>query len=139
MKISARRSPFSQFRSGGGPRFTHDSTCLSVAGNYSFVTSRDSLRLMLRRAELPWTVLEKFETGIYSPKGAPIYRRRTQRVDPRANRLLRRLAPDKKEFHRVEMESSSASIPRLGTLTLNLRGLFSNRKHDADCAAWDNR
>ena len=25
---------------------------------------------MLRRTELPWTVLEKFETGIYSPKGA---------------------------------------------------------------------
>jgi hypothetical protein len=43
---------------------------LSVAGNYSFVTNRDSLRRMLRRTELPWTVLEKFETGIYSPKGA---------------------------------------------------------------------
>jgi hypothetical protein len=25
---------------------------------------------MLRRTELPWIVLEKFETGIYSPKGA---------------------------------------------------------------------
>ena len=55
---------------GEGPRFTHYSTCLSVVGNYSFVTNRNSLCRTLRRTELPWTVLEKFETGIYKPKGA---------------------------------------------------------------------
>ena len=42
----------------------------SLPGNYSFVTNRDSLRRLLRRTDLPSTVLEKFETGIYSPKGA---------------------------------------------------------------------
>lgn len=42
----------------------------SVPGNYSCVTNRDALRRMLRRTDLPSTVLEKFETGIYSPKGA---------------------------------------------------------------------
>jgi hypothetical protein len=42
----------------------------SLPGNYSFVTNRDSLRRLLLRTDLPSTVLEKFETGIYSPKGA---------------------------------------------------------------------
>jgi hypothetical protein len=42
----------------------------SLPENYSFVTNRDSLRRLLRQTELPWTVLEKFEMGIYSPKGA---------------------------------------------------------------------
>lgn len=44
----------------------------SLPGNYSWVTNRDALRRMLRRTELPSTVLEKFETGIYSPKGASL-------------------------------------------------------------------
>jgi hypothetical protein len=42
----------------------------SLPGNYSFVTNRDSLRRLLRRTDLPSTVLEKFEMGISSPKGA---------------------------------------------------------------------
>lgn len=42
----------------------------SLPGHYSFVTNRDSLRRMLQRTDLPSTVLEKFETGIYSAKGA---------------------------------------------------------------------
>jgi hypothetical protein len=41
-----------------------------LPGNYSFVTSTQSLRRLLLRTELPSTVLEKFETGMYSPKGA---------------------------------------------------------------------
>ena len=44
----------------------------SLPGNYTFVTNRDSLRSMLRRTDLPSTVLEKFETGIYKPKGASL-------------------------------------------------------------------
>jgi hypothetical protein len=44
----------------------------SLPGNYSFVTNLDSLRRMLRRTDLPSTVLEKFEMGIYNPKGASL-------------------------------------------------------------------
>jgi hypothetical protein len=44
----------------------------SLPGNYSFVTNTESLRRLLRRTDLPSTVLEKFETGIYSPKGATL-------------------------------------------------------------------
>jgi hypothetical protein len=44
----------------------------SLPGDYSFVTNRDSLRRLLRRTDLPSTVLEKFESGIYSPKGATL-------------------------------------------------------------------
>jgi hypothetical protein len=40
-----------------------------LPGTYSFVTNRDSLRRILRRTDLPSTVLEKFETGIYRLKG----------------------------------------------------------------------
>jgi hypothetical protein len=42
----------------------------SLPGHYSFVTNRNSLRRLLRGTDLPSTVLEKFETGIYSPRGA---------------------------------------------------------------------
>jgi hypothetical protein len=41
-----------------------------LPGDYSFVTNTQSLRRLLLRTELPSTVLEKFETGMYSPKGA---------------------------------------------------------------------
>jgi hypothetical protein len=41
-----------------------------LPGDYSFVTNRHSLRRLLHATDLPSTVLEKFETGIYSPKGA---------------------------------------------------------------------
>ena len=44
----------------------------SLPGNYSFVMNVDSLRRLLRRTDLPSTVLEKFEMGIYSPKGASL-------------------------------------------------------------------
>jgi hypothetical protein len=72
MNLSARAFP------------SHDSTltedrisltirpATSLPGNYSFVTNLDSLRRMLRRTDLPSTVLEKFEMGIYNPKGASL-------------------------------------------------------------------
>jgi hypothetical protein len=72
MNLSARAFP------------SHDSTltedrisltirpAASLPGNYSFVTNFDSLRRMLRRTDLPSTVLEKFEMGIYNPKGASL-------------------------------------------------------------------
>jgi hypothetical protein len=41
-----------------------------LPGDYSFTTNSDSLRRMLRRTDLPSTVLERFESGIWSPKGA---------------------------------------------------------------------
>jgi hypothetical protein len=44
----------------------------SLPGNYSFVTNLNSLRRILRRTDLPSTVLEKFEMGIYNPKGASL-------------------------------------------------------------------
>ena len=43
-----------------------------LPGNYSFVTNRDSLRRLLRRTDLPSTVLEKFESGVDTPKGASL-------------------------------------------------------------------
>lgn len=43
-----------------------------LPGNYSFVTNRGSLRRMLRRTDLPSTVLDKFEVGINSPKGSDL-------------------------------------------------------------------
>jgi hypothetical protein len=44
----------------------------SLPGDYSFVTNRDSLRRLLRRTDLPSTVLEKFESGAFTPKGASL-------------------------------------------------------------------
>ena len=44
----------------------------SLPGDYSFVTNRISLRRLLRRTDLPSTVLEKFESGVYTPKGASL-------------------------------------------------------------------
>ena len=44
----------------------------SLPGDYSFVTNRDSLRRLLRRTDLPSTVLEKFESGVDTPKGASL-------------------------------------------------------------------
>ncbi len=44
-------------------------SCL-LPGDYSYTTTSDSLQRMLRRTDLPSTVIEKFETGIYTPKGA---------------------------------------------------------------------
>jgi hypothetical protein len=41
-----------------------------LPGDYSYTTSSESLRRMLRRTDLPSTVLEKFERGIWGPKGA---------------------------------------------------------------------
>jgi hypothetical protein len=42
-----------------------------VPGDYSYTTSSHSLLRMLRqKTDLPSSVLEKFEMGIYSPKGA---------------------------------------------------------------------
>jgi hypothetical protein len=49
----------------------------SLPGNYSFVTNTESLRRLLRRTDLPSTVLEKFETGNYTPKGCEFARGRT--------------------------------------------------------------
>ncbi|MEA2544495.1 MAG: hypothetical protein QOH35_5861 [Acidobacteriaceae bacterium] len=44
--------------------------CL-LPGDYSYTTNSDSLLRMLRqRTDLPSTVLDKFEMGIWSPKGA---------------------------------------------------------------------
>jgi hypothetical protein len=41
-----------------------------LPGDYSYTTSRDSLRRMLLRTDLPSTVLDKFESGIWTPRGA---------------------------------------------------------------------
>jgi hypothetical protein len=61
-----------------GSDLTEDGISLTIRpaaplpGNYSFVTNRDSLRRLLRRTDLPSTVLEKLEMGIYNPKGASL-------------------------------------------------------------------
>jgi hypothetical protein len=41
-----------------------------LPGDYSYTTSRDSLRRILLRTDLPSTVLERFEVGIWTPKGS---------------------------------------------------------------------
>jgi hypothetical protein len=42
-----------------------------LPGDHSYTTNSDSLLRMLRqKTDLPSTVLEKFEMGFYSPKGA---------------------------------------------------------------------
>jgi hypothetical protein len=46
--------------------------CL-LPGDYSYTTNSHSLLRMLRqRTDLPSTVLDRFESGIYSPKGADL-------------------------------------------------------------------
>jgi hypothetical protein len=55
-----------------GPHFLTLRPAAPLPGNYSFVTNRDSLRRLLRRTDLPSTILEKFETGIDGPKGASL-------------------------------------------------------------------
>lgn len=42
----------------------------SLAGSHCLVTNTESLRRILRHTDLPLSVLEKFESGIYNPKGA---------------------------------------------------------------------
>jgi hypothetical protein len=72
MNLSARAFPF---RSSD---LMEDRISLTIRpacplpGDYSFVTNRDSLQRLLRRTDLPSTVLEKFESGIYTPKGASL-------------------------------------------------------------------
>jgi hypothetical protein len=44
----------------------------SLPGDYSFTTDIDSLRRLLRRTDLPSTVLERFETGLWNAKGASL-------------------------------------------------------------------
>ena len=70
MNLSARAVP------SQSPRLGEDSISLTIRpacplpGDYSFFTNRYSLRRMLQSTELPSTVLDKFESGIYNPKGA---------------------------------------------------------------------
>jgi hypothetical protein len=46
--------------------------CL-LPGDYSYTTNSNSLLRMLRqRTDLPSTVLDRFESGIHSPKGADL-------------------------------------------------------------------
>jgi hypothetical protein len=44
----------------------------SLPGDYSFITSTDSLHRLLRETDLPLTVLERFESGVWSSKGAQL-------------------------------------------------------------------
>jgi hypothetical protein len=41
----------------------------SLAGDYSLITNVDPSRGLLRRTDLPSTVLERFESGLWSSKG----------------------------------------------------------------------
>jgi hypothetical protein len=43
---------------------------VSVPGDYSFSTNVESLRRLLCRTDLPSTVLERFETGLWNSSGA---------------------------------------------------------------------
>jgi hypothetical protein len=65
--------PLSRFGSQRGPCFnSRFDPARPLPWNYSFVTNRDSLRRLLRRTDLPSTVLEKFESGVFTPKGASL-------------------------------------------------------------------
>jgi hypothetical protein len=45
---------------------------VAMPGDYSFTTSVDSVRRLLRRTDLPSTVLERFENGLWHAKGASL-------------------------------------------------------------------
>jgi hypothetical protein len=64
--------PLSRFRSQRGPRFTHDSTRSSVAGGLLICHEPGFVAALLRRTDLPSTVLEKFESGVFTPKGSSL-------------------------------------------------------------------
>ena len=72
MNISARAVP------SPGSGLVDDRISLTIRpscplpGDFSFVTTSDSLRRFLRRTDLPSTVLEKFESRLYQPKGATL-------------------------------------------------------------------
>jgi hypothetical protein len=72
MNINARAVP----SPGSGPVDDRISLTIRpsypVPGDYSFVTTSDSLRRFLRRTDLPSTVLERFETRLYQPRGATL-------------------------------------------------------------------
>jgi hypothetical protein len=40
--------------------------------DYSFITNVDSVRRLLRRTDLPSTVLDRFENGLWNAKGASL-------------------------------------------------------------------
>jgi hypothetical protein len=72
MNLSARGVPCRHFGlSDDRIVLTLRPTC-SLPGEYSYTTSSDSLRRMLLRTDLPSTVIEKFESRIWSPKGADL-------------------------------------------------------------------
>jgi hypothetical protein len=45
---------------------------VSLPGDYSFITNVDSVRRLLRRTDLPSSVLERFEGGLWNAKGASL-------------------------------------------------------------------
>jgi hypothetical protein len=45
---------------------------VSLPGDYSFTTNIDSLRRLLRRTDLPSSVLDRFESGLWNAKGASL-------------------------------------------------------------------
>jgi hypothetical protein len=72
MNLSARGVPCRHFGlSDDRIVLTLRPTC-PLPGEYSYTTSSDSLRRMLLRTDLPSTVIEKFESRIWSPKGADL-------------------------------------------------------------------
>ena len=72
MNLSARGVPCRHFGlSDDRIVLTLRPTC-PLPGEYSYTTSSDSLRHMLLRTDLPSTVIEKFESRIWSPKGADL-------------------------------------------------------------------
>jgi hypothetical protein len=71
MNLSARAVPSNRSDPPGNPILLTVSPACLLPGDYSYTTNSDSLLRMLRqRTDLPSTVLDKFEMGIRSPKGA---------------------------------------------------------------------
>ena len=62
-----------------------------LPGDYCYTTNGESLRRLLLRTDLPSTVLDRFETGIWNCEGLQFARRGNKRKDPPGDRLLRRL------------------------------------------------
>jgi hypothetical protein len=71
MNLKARGSEQSRNLRDDSIMLTLRPAC-SLPGEYSFTTSRDSLRRMLLKTDLPSTVLERFEVGIWSSRGASL-------------------------------------------------------------------
>jgi hypothetical protein len=69
MNLKARGVACGSDLKDGSITLTLRPACL-LPGEYSFTTTRESLRRILLKTDLPSTVVEKFEVGIWTSRGS---------------------------------------------------------------------